>query len=183
MNNKTLKTLISGAIIAAAATFGGNAMAQETSEAPAPVEIANGTAFGDWLVRCEAVTTTRTACRLTQELSLRDGGDLIARFIVLAAGEGEAVMLAQVPMGVYLPGGAVLRVADRDDLEQREMIWQRCWGELCEAAIPLDAEAMADIAEADQILFGYRMDPSVDPIIVSFDVSQLPEAIEAVSAQ
>ena len=34
-------------------------------------EVANFASFGDWLVRCEAITVSRNSCRLVQELSLK----------------------------------------------------------------------------------------------------------------
>ena len=49
------------------------------------------------------------------------------------------------------------------------------------AALPLSAETIADLADAEALLFGYRMDPSVEPIIVSMDVTELPEAIDAIA--
>lgn len=153
-------------------------------QAPAgigPDEIANNTAFGDWVVICEAVTIRRTVCQLVQELSLRDSDQMIARFVALPVEEG-AVLVAQLPMGVYLPGGAVFRFAEMDDEPQREMIWQRCFGEVCEAAIPLPEEELAVFARAESMLFGFRMDAEADPIILRVDVSRFAEAIGLLSA-
>ncbi|MEM9708503.1 MAG: invasion associated locus B family protein [Pseudomonadota bacterium] len=116
--------------------------------------VANNSSFGDWLVTCQAITTRDTACRLMQEQSLRETNQLIARFIALPAEEGGAILLAQVPMGAYLPGGAVYRIGGREDLEQRSMVWQRCLGELCEAAIQVDKEEIALMQEEGAILFG-----------------------------
>ena len=113
------------------------------SGAAAQNEVANNTQFGDWIVTCEAVTVSRTTCRLLQELTLRETNTLVARFIALPAAEGSAVLLAQVPMGVYLPGGAVYRFANDEEAEQREMIWQRCLGDVCEAAFALTPEEIA----------------------------------------
>jgi invasion protein IalB len=152
-------------------------------QAPAGIsadEIANNTAFGDWVVICEAVTIRRTVCQLVQELSLRDSDRMIARFVALPVEEG-AVLVAQVPMGVYLPGGAVFRFAGLDEEPQREMIWQRCFGEVCEAAIPLPDEELAVFARAETMLFGFRMDAGEDPIVLRVDISRFAEAIGLLS--
>jgi invasion protein IalB len=152
-------------------------------QAPAGIgadEIANNTAFGDWVVICEAVTIRRTVCQLVQELSLRDSDQMLARFVALPVEEG-AVLVAQLPMGVYLPGGAVFRFADMDEEPQREMIWQRCFGEVCEAAIPLPEEELAVFARAEAMLFGFRMDAEAEPIILRVDVSRFAEAIGLLS--
>lgn len=145
-------------------------------------EIANNTQFGDWIVTCEAVTISRTSCRLLQELSLVESNSLVARFIAFPAAEGSAVLLAQVPMGVYLPGGAVYRFADDEEAEQREMVWQRCLGDVCEAAIALTPEELSAFTEAGSLLFGYRADVQSEPIIAEVDVSRFAEAIAAIAA-
>lgn len=176
------QTLIRMIATLATVFFAGAAMAQDTAtDAPAQ-DVANNTAFGDWIVICEAVTVRENACRLVQELSLRETNALVARFIALPAPEG-AILLAQVPIGVYFPGGAVYRFAGRDDLEQREMIWQRCFGDICEAAIALDADEIAMFAESDTILFGYRQAAAAEPTIVSVDVSQFTQALEAITPE
>ena len=91
----------------------GLAQAQDTAApttetiAAQQTDVANFASFGDWLVRCEAITVSRNACRLVQELSLRDSGELVARFIVLPAPEGGAVLperLQKVPHLQALPG-------------------------------------------------------------------------------
>lgn len=171
------KTLIRGAIVAAIVAF--PALSQEVREAPVGVsveELENNSAFGDWVFTCEAITARRTVCRLVQELTLRDSGQLVARFIATPVEDGR-ILIAQVPMGVYLPAGAVYRFAGQDDIAQREMIWQRCLGQICEAAVPLDDDEMALFGQAETILFGFRMDPGEEPVVVSVDVSRFAEAM------
>lgn len=160
--------------------------AEDAAEAPAETvastEIANNTAFGDWVVQCEAISVSRNICRIVQELTLVDSNDLVVRFIALPAADGTAILLAQVPIGVYLPGGAVYRLADREEDPQREMIWQRCLGDLCEAALQIETEEMASFTEAGAILFGYRPDIEAEPVIIRADMSRFAEAIEAIRA-
>ncbi|MBM9595917.1 invasion associated locus B family protein [Roseitranquillus sediminis] len=152
---------------------------ETASEGTAPADIPNNTAFGDWILSCDAVTTSRTSCRLVQEQSLRESGQLVARFIAVPVSDG-AILLAQVPMGVYLPGGAVYRFEGDDAQEQREMIWQRCAGEVCEAAAPLDEEELALFAEVEALLFGFRMAPEAEPIVLRVDISEFAEAMDAI---
>lgn len=175
-------TLAAALLVAPAYAQEEAAPAEATPETPASTEIANNTAFGDWVVQCEAVSVSRNVCRIVQELTLVDSNNLVVRFIALPAADGTAVLLAQVPIGVYLPGGAVYRLAEREEEEQREMIWQRCLGELCEAALSITPEEMASFSDAGAILFGYRPDIQAEPVIVRADVTRFAEAIEAIRA-
>jgi invasion protein IalB len=145
--------------------------AQEAGE-----ELRNGQLVGDWVVACEAVTISQTICQLVQEHSLRDTGEMIARFIAIPVSDG-AILLAQVPMGVYLPGGAVYRFAGRDEIEQRNMIWQRCAETICEAAAPLTEEELALFAENEALLFGFRDTVDADPVVLRVGIDGFAEAI------
>ncbi|MEM9341947.1 MAG: invasion associated locus B family protein [Pseudomonadota bacterium] len=182
-------------LVAASFLVAGTALAQDadteigadaTPEATldtTPQPVANNSSFGNWIVTCQAVTTRDTACRLVQEQSLTETNQLVARFIALPAEKDAAILLAQVPMGAYLPGGAVYRIADRDDLEQRSMIWQRCLGQLCEAAIKLEADEIATMADGGAILFGYRMDAGADPIILRVETAAFADGVAAIRPQ
>ncbi|WP_460275385.1 invasion associated locus B family protein [Celeribacter sp. ULVN23_4] len=176
-----MKTLTRLALTATLALAPFAALAQEAETATDTTEqttdVINNTAFGDWIVNCQALTAKRTSCRLVQEQSLRDSGAFVARFIGVPVSDG-AILLAQVPMGVYLPGGAVYRFAGNEEIEQREMIWQRCADDVCEAAAPLTEEELALFAEEDTMLFGFRPVADGEPVILSVDISEFADAIQ-----
>jgi len=168
--------------IIAAAGIAATAQAQETAQAEeaaqtATEEMRNGEMVGDWVVVCEAVTISQTQCRLVQEQSLRDTGEMVARFIAVPVSDG-AILLAQVPLGVFLPGGAVYRFSGNDEVEQRNMIWQRCADTVCEAAAPLSEEELALFAESEALLFGFRETSDGDPVVLSVGIDGFAEAIE-----
>ena len=155
--------------------------------AGAAQDVANNATFGDWVVNCVAVKTRQTTCRLVHTLTRTDEGSLIVRLVGMPAEDGSAVLFAQVPMGVYLPGSGVFRpeAADGSDAgaaaAQTQMIWQRCLGEVCEAAVALPEETLATFTETGSILFGYRMNPDAEPIIVRVDVSRFAEGMAAIT--
>lgn len=167
---KTFAKTAMAAALALGAT--GQAVAQET-------DVSVNTQFGQWIVACEAVTVNSNVCRLIQEQILRDTNTLVARFIAQPSDEGTAVLLAQVPIEVFLAGGAVYRLEGDDEAPQREMIWQRCAGALCEAALLLEAEELAAMDGAGAILFGYRMGPTTDPIITRVDMTDFGAGLDA----
>lgn len=147
-------------------------------------ETLNNTPFGDWLVSCEAVSVTRVACSLRQQLSLTDSGQLVVQMIAVPAEDGKAILLAQVPMGAYLPAGAVYRFDnENEDEEQRSMVWQRCLDGLCEAAIQLDADELKHFEDNDRLLFGYRPAIDAEPLIVSLDISSFNEGLAAIAGE
>ena len=172
-------TLSLGAMPVHAQTEGEDAAAtDESAVTELPADLPNNAQFGDWVVTCEAATVQRNVCRLEQEQSLQESGQFVARFIAVPVADG-AILLAQTPMGSYLPGGAVYRFASDESIEQREMIWQRCLGSICEAAAPLDQEELALFAESEALLFGFRMAADADPIILRGDISRFTEALDA----
>lgn len=177
MEMRRVKQRLSLAIGLMAALTAGPGISQET-EATTDTDLANNTAFGDWVVSCQAATVQRNICQLVQVQTLRETGQMLARFVALPVEDG-AILLAQMPMGVYLPGGAVYRFAENEELEQREMIWQRCLGEVCEAAAPLDDDELALFGAHDAILVGFRMSAEDEPIILNVDISQFNEALTA----
>ncbi len=143
-------------------------------------EVANNAQFGDWIVACEAVSTQRTSCRIVQSQSIAETGALVAKFVAYPLAEGEALLVAQVPMGVYLPGGAVFRPADDETAEQQSMIWQRCAGAICEAALQLTADNVENLAAAESIIFGYQANPGQDPIVTRVSTSAFADALNAI---
>ena len=143
--------------------------------------VANGSTIGNWVVQCEAVTVSETACRVQQSLSVAETGQMIATFVAVPRPGGAAVLVAQVPIGAHLPSGAVYRPDGVEGAEQVEMIWQRCLGPICEAAVEISAAELAGFTEAGAILFGYRMRADSDPIIVPVSVARLQEALAAIS--
>lgn len=147
------------------------------AETGTPGDIANNTAFGDWVVSCQAATVKKTVCRLVQEQRVKNSNQLLARFIAIPAKDG-AVLIAQVPMGVYLPGGAVYRFEGKDDLKQRDMVWQTCLNGVCEAAAPLSADELKLFGENKAILFGYKPTADGKPVVLRVSVEQFNKALE-----
>ncbi|WP_316016033.1 invasion associated locus B family protein [Roseobacter sp. HKCCA0434] len=139
--------------------------------------IPNNASFGGWQVTCEAVGVGQTSCNLVQTLLRADDETLLLRLLVTRLGE-DLVLLAQTPIGVYLPSGAVYQV-EGDDTPQRDMVWQRCLGPLCEAALALDEEEIARIGEGT-MLFGYRPGPGAEPVILQVTLDGLGEGIASV---
>lgn len=164
---KTLAILASAMLFPATAAF-----AQEG-------EIANNAKFGDWIVSCEAASTSRTVCRLVQELTISESNAFVARFVAAPIEDGSALLIAQTPIGVYLPSAAVFRAESEPEGSEERMVWQKCLGQICEAAATVSIDRLAAFSKAKTMLFGYSMDRGADPIVLRVDVSRFEEALAA----
>lgn len=154
------------------------AMTLATSAQAQQAEVANNATFGDWVVNCEAVSTQRTSCRVVQTQSRSDTGALFLRLIAYAQPEGGAVLVAQTPIGVYLPADVVFRAEGDADTPQTAMIWQRCLGDICEAALELDAESLQALEDGGAALFGYQPAPGQDAAVARVETTALIEALD-----
>ena len=150
----------------------GGASAQDTT-APA----VNGQAFGNWVLRCEALGVAQTRCSLVQELTLAETGALVLRLIVTEL-QGGPALVAHVPMGVYLPSGLVYQV-EGDETEQKEMVWQRCLGSICEGALAMDEDEVARLSSGT-LLVGYRPAPGVEPVVLRVGLDGFGEGVAAI---
>ncbi|MCR9087935.1 MAG: invasion associated locus B family protein [Rhodobacteraceae bacterium] len=129
--------------------------------------------FGDWVLVCDG----GQPCRLIQQQTERETGDLAVRMIALKV-DGGAVLAAQMPMGVHLPSGAVYRLEVPEDEPQRQMVWQRCMDDICEAAIQLDERELELFGENDAILFAYRLTPQDEPRIMQVSLGGFLDGLE-----
>ncbi len=144
-------------------------------------ELRNNTPFGDWLFTCEVVTLAQITCQLGQQLTVRDSQQLLLSLVVASgANDGEFLLIAQTPEGVFLPSGLVFSfVGAPESNGQGEMIWQRCEQGLCEAALALGPRELSDFYRYQTMHFGYRPALGAKPIILPVDISEFEGAIRA----
>jgi len=128
--------------------------------------------FGDWVRVCEG----EQPCRLVYQQTMRESRELVLRLIAMKTRQG-AIMAAYLPMGVHFPSGAVFRMENASDGAQEQMIWQRCHGEICEAAIQLDAELLDKFDQDEAILFAYRMNPKEEPRVMRVRLEGFSEGL------
>ena len=140
--------------------------------APLPGTAQEAQPFGDWVLVCDG----GQPCRMVQQQTVIETGALAVRLIAVKTSDG-AILAAQVPMGVHLPSGAVYRLRTPEDAPQREMIWQRCMSDVCEAALPLDADELALFSQNDALLFAYRMSPNEEARIIQVSLNGFEDGL------
>jgi len=170
-------------LLLALAPAGGFADTAAAPAAPAGTAggVANDTAFGDWRVACRALGADQTDCRLVQTLTRTADQTLVVRFIAVPRPEGGTVMVAQMPMGAFLAQKPALRMVEPKDSPEQAFTWQRCFKDVCEAAIVLSADEVAAMSKGDKALFGYKIDPKADPIVAPVNMGQLDTGLAAVT--
>ena len=144
-------------------------------------DVAENAAFGDWIVRCEATPTNENRCRLTQTMTRTSDKSLVVRFIAFPGKDEQSVIVAHVPIGAYLPASPVISRLETGNRDQQNFTWQRCMGDICEAATAISAQELATYKTAKNVVFGYRMNQGDDPIVVRVDVSRLEEGLNAIA--
>ena len=164
-----------------AATLPLAAAAQEAAPeaAAAPAEIANGQAFGDWTVRCEALGVNRTRCMLSQRIAMREGNRLLAELLAFWTDDGKQILVAQVPVGAHLPANFVLQPEGASEEEQLAFAWQACNPQICEAVALPDEAALERLTGAERVLAGYRPAVGAETAVFPISVNGLTDGLAA----
>ncbi|AUH33815.1 invasion associated locus B family protein [Paracoccus tegillarcae] len=142
-------------------------------------EVTNGQAFGDWTVRCEALGVNRTRCMLSQTITVRDSGALLADLLAFWTEDERQIMIAQAPVGVHLPSGFVLQAEGAPEEERMEFVWQACNGQICEAAALPEQADIDRLTAAERVLAGYRPSAGSEPTVFPISTDGLVEGLAA----
>ena len=179
-----MRQLLLSALLAA--TLPLTALAQEVATPSEPAaepvtEIANGQSFGDWLVRCDALGVNRTRCMLSQRVARSDNGALLAEVLAFWSDDSPAapILVAQAPVGIYLPTSFVLQPEGSEDDQRLDFIWQSCNQTICEAIGLPDAEKLDQLTGAERLLAGYRPSIGAEARVFPISTKGLAEGVEA----
>ena len=164
---KTAATLATGTLLATS----GSAEAQEARQ---------GTAFGDWLLACEAVGVNRTSCVIRQTLTRRDGGALIADVILrrLEAEDDPRIALVLVtPTGMFLPEAPGMAIDAGG--ETLPLQWRSCDAQRCVASRVLTEDDVASLSGGGRMSLGYRPVNRDEPVIFSVSLDGVTAGLAA----
>lgn len=153
---------------AAAPSAPASTPAAAVPSAPASVagepRLVNGARFGAWAVACEAVAVNETACILTQKLIAKADNRFLAEMVLVRPkGEARVILAARVPIGVHFPSGFVMKPEKSE--ERSALVWQSCNRDICEAAIELSAEKLAELETGGGATAGYRPNARSEPVV------------------
>ena len=126
--------------------------------------LVNGARFGQWAVACEAIAVNETACILTQKLIAKADNRFLAEMVLVRPkGESRLILAARVPIGVHFPSGFVMKPEKSE--ERSAFVWQSCNRDICEAAIELSAEKLAELEKTGGATAGYRPNARSEPVV------------------
>jgi invasion protein IalB len=164
--------------LATAGLFSGLALPAAAQDS-APADVTNGQSFGAWTVSCQALGMNKTSCVLQQQLLRSSDRAFLARLVVFWSADGARRFLAaQVPVGAYLPAGFALKAEASET--PKELTWQSCNKQICEALIELDDATLQELSgEGQENIASYRPSLQADPLVFRCSMTGAQEGLAA----
>lgn len=143
--------------------------------APAPPGFAaNGQAFGDWMIACaggQQRQARRCFARQVQMIKSQAGGEAGKRRLIDArvgflGPKGQAAFVAMLPLGVFIPAGAALRIDERQPIPLR---LEFCTRMGCRAVTVLDDATLAALLGSTEL--AVRFSPGFTGKVASIRLS------------
>jgi len=128
----------------------GQAKPPQTATAPAPAAPES-----NWITRCASKTRNGAIeCSTEQSVIKTDTRQVVVLFRVRIPAETRApVMLAQLPLGLFLPANVVLQI---DDKKVAELPLQTCDASGCYVSGPLAAELLSQLLAGKMLKFSFQ---------------------------
>jgi len=136
---------------------------EDNKDAPAKPPAAQGAGPG-WAVNCKSDATEKgLECRLSQTVVTKQGGQVLTEVTFLfPAGNKENEVVLQLPLGLFLPGGAAIQV---DDNPPQRLTFRACDRSGCFARAPLSPETLVTLQKGKQLEVSFQ-NLAEDPIKV-----------------
>ncbi|NNC98929.1 MAG: invasion associated locus B family protein [Gammaproteobacteria bacterium] len=72
--------------------------------------------YGDWQMRCEKAKEAEKTCVMTQQAMVQSSGQRVMQANIAIKGQ-DTLMTLILPLGIYLPGGAVMAIGEEHSIE------------------------------------------------------------------
>lgn len=133
--------------------------------------------FDDWSVRCQTVAGA-AGCGLTQQvIDARLGGPVL-QLTMVATPSGEGKLAIVVPLGVSVPDGATLQVADLT----RRIDYAQCLSGGCVALLDVDGELIEKMKAGGDARVGV-VDRAGAPVAVPVSLKGFAAAYETMRSK
>ncbi|HBF30244.1 invasion associated locus B family protein [Rhizobium sp.] len=136
--------------------------------------------YGDWITRCETAKRgdeTTKSCEIAQAIAGGNGQGKIAQ-IVIGRAQGEKVdrVVVELPAGIWLPDGVLMKVADKDFAT---LTFKRCV-QSCFASAPLTDAQREALFAATAASFVFK-DATQKPVTLPLSGKGIREAYKAMA--
>lgn len=137
-------------------------------------------AYGEWTVRCEAVSAgAPRECIMFQNLVLRTGGQTVLQFAVgLAPADSTPTVILSLPLGIALPPGVAIRI---DDGKAAKFPVERCEPDGCRAGMKLRPATVKQLGAGEKLTITF-FDGERQPIEMPLSLAGFNAAFEALIA-
>ncbi len=119
----------------------------------------HGKQYGDWIKECEIIveadTTEIEICQIMQMLSEPDSDRVVVKVAIgYVPTNDKPVMVISLPLGIFLPPGAQLRVDESEQVGRVPI--NNCFPAGCQAGAELDSDFVERLSKGNvlQITFG-----------------------------
>ncbi len=152
-----------------------------TKTEPAKNRLVNGSRFGGWTIKCEALAVNETTCVLSQQLVRSKDNRFLAEMLAFWDAKLEqSYMAARVPIGVHFPSGFAMKADGQK--ERYSFVWQSCSTQVCEALLTIKPDQAEALEKQKSAVVGYRPTLLQKPVVFKIKLDGLAEGLNALKA-
>jgi len=148
---------------------------------PRPATCDEAARAGEWQVECRGEGNAKCVAVHDVLVKTADQPDAptnrILRATIAKSDQGQMVLLALLPLGIFLPAGVVSTV---DEAPQTPMTVQRCTQAGCEAAQALTPETFQALRKGKQLKVAFKADPNGQTLVVEVPLKHAAAALDKV---
>jgi invasion protein IalB len=133
-----------------------------------------GAEDAEWRVDCP----DKGRCVAFHDVMVRAGADsasLMLRASFAKSDQGPVVLLALLPLGIFLPAGVLAAV---DDAPPLPLVVQRCVQNGCEAGQALTPEAVKALRHGKLLKIAFKAVPEGDTLVVEVPLKHVGKALD-----
>jgi invasion protein IalB len=97
------------------------------------------------------------------------------RMSVVKVDQQQTLMLALLPLGIFLPSGVVIQI---DDTPQQAMTVRRCTAEGCDAAVLMTPETLIALRKGSSLKVAFKADPTGPNVVVTMSLKTIGPALD-----
>ncbi|MBF0166817.1 MAG: invasion associated locus B family protein [Alphaproteobacteria bacterium] len=132
--------------------------------------------FDKWEVTCDKSATAKAErCIATQVQTLKDGGLRLIQVSIGKLGpQGEPVIVTALPLGIFIPGGATLKI---EGMAPIPLTITQCTAVGCMAQTQLSDQTLATMADAKRMVVSVQPVGAVQPLDINLQTEGMKAAL------